>query len=186
MTHREALEVLARHRGDKVVIATMGSIAVWPGLSDTPIDFGYMPSSMGQGPALGLGLALAQPGRGFIVLNGDGSMLMNLGSLVTVASNPASLFLVVIDNEHYEVTGGQPTVGAGRIDFAGLARSAGFKRVYHFAARDAWEAGAAEALSGAGPVFIWLKVAGVPGQKTPRPPRPMPEQLQRLRAALGD
>src|SRR6185503_20428101 len=104
MTVHQALEVLARHRGGRVVVTTMTSGGVWPSLSDTGLDFAYLPSSMGQGPALGMGLALAQPGRGVIVVNGDGSMLMNLGSLVTLAGNPADVFLVVLDNGLYEVT----------------------------------------------------------------------------------
>src|SRR5207244_3612443 len=141
MSPREALEVVAEHRGDRIVIATMSSIAVWPQLSDTALDFSFIPSAMGQGPALALGLALAQPGRGVIVLNGDGSMLMNLGSLVTLASHPADVYLLVIENGMYEVTGGQPTAGAGRADFAGLARAAGIRRVYSFDRRDAWQAG---------------------------------------------
>src|SRR5207244_996427 len=111
MSPREALEVVAEHRGDRIVIATMSSIAVWPQLSDTPLDFAFIPSAMGQAPALALGLALAQPGRGVVVLNGDGSMLMNLGSLVTLANQPADVYLLTFDNGIYEVTGGQPTAG---------------------------------------------------------------------------
>src|SRR5437016_4550252 len=121
MTQREALEVLATHRRQQVVIAVMSAGGIWPSLSDTPLDFNYIPSSMGQGPALGLGLALAQPQRGVIVVNGDGCMLMNLGSLVTLANQPASIYLLIIDNGLYEVTGGQPHAGAGHADFAGLA-----------------------------------------------------------------
>src|SRR5438034_9431001 len=96
MTHRQALEVLARHRSDEVVITTMTAVGVWPELSDTPLDFAYMPSAMGHGPSLGLGLALACPERGVIVVNGDGSMLMSLGSLVTPAAHPASVYLIVM------------------------------------------------------------------------------------------
>lgn len=185
MTHREALEVLAAHRKDRLVITTMTSVGIWPGLSDTPVDFAFIPSSMGQGPDLGLGLALACPGRGVVVVNGDGCTLMNLGCLVTLASNPADVYLLVMDNGLYEVTGGQETAGAGRVDFAGLARAAGIRRVYGFATADAWRAGATEALSGPGPVFVWLKVEGRIGQKTPPPPRPMAEQIARLKQALG-
>jgi thiamine pyrophosphate-dependent acetolactate synthase large subunit-like protein len=184
MTVRQALEVLGRYRGDRVVITTMTAVGLWPELSDTPLDFAYMPSAMGQGVGLGLGLALAS-GRGVIVVTGDGSMLMNLGSLVTLAQNPTGVYLVVLDNELYEVTGGQPTPGAGRVDFAGLARAAGISRAETFADQDAWQKGAAKALSGEGPVLIWLKVEGKLGQKTPRPPRPMGEQIARLRQALG-
>ena len=185
MTQREALEVLARHRGDKVVVTTMTAVGVWPELSDTPLDFAYMPSAMGHGPGLGLGLALACPGRGVIVVNGDGSMLMSLGSLVTLAAHPADVYLLVMDNALYEVTGGQKTAGSGRADFAALARGAGIRRVYAFDNLPDWEHGAADALSGPGPVVAHLQIEGRLGQKTPRPPRPMAEQIDRLREALG-
>src|SRR3954466_9268347 len=111
MAHRDALEVLAACRGRHVVITTHGSVDLWVSLSDTPLDFSYVPASMGQGPAFGLGLALAQSCHGVVVVSGDGSLLMNLGFLVTLASHPAELFLIVIDNGVYEVTGGQPTPG---------------------------------------------------------------------------
>jgi thiamine pyrophosphate-dependent acetolactate synthase large subunit-like protein len=185
MTHREALEIVAAHRRDCVVITTMTSVGVWPGLSDSPLDFAYIPSAMGHGPGLGLGLALAQPGRGVIVVNGDGCTLMNLGCLVTLAHNPADVYLIVMDNGLYEVTGGQQHAGAGHTDFAGLARAAGIKRVYAFDSLESWRAGGREALSGPGPVVVWLKVEGRLGQTTPKAPRPMREQIERLQRALG-
>ncbi|MCS7047398.1 MAG: thiamine pyrophosphate-dependent enzyme [Gemmataceae bacterium] len=185
MTQRQALEILAQHRGTHIVITTMGAVGIWPEFSDQPLDFAYMPSAMGHGASLGLGLALAQNRHGVVVVSGDGSLLMNLGCLATLAAHPADLYLVVLDNGLYEVTGGQPTPGAGRVDFAALARAAGIQRTYHFATAESWRAGAAEALSGPGPVLIWLSIEGRRGQKTPQPPRPMAEQIQRLRSALG-
>lgn len=185
MELREALQVLAANRGDNVVVTTMAAIGEWFRLADTPLDFAYMPSSMGQGPGLGLGIALAQNRHGVIVVNGDGSMLMNLGSLVTLAGYPANVYLVIMDNRMYEITGGQPTVGAGKVDFAEVARGAGITRVYQFEELDAWRQGAAQALSGPGPVVVWLRIAGRFGQQTPRPPRPMAEQLERLKKALS-
>jgi thiamine pyrophosphate-dependent acetolactate synthase large subunit-like protein len=185
MTQHEALAILARHRGERIVIATMSAVGIWPALSDTPLDFAYIPSSMGQAPALGLGLALAHPQRGVIVINGEGSMLMNLGSLVTLAHHPAGVYLIIMDNGLYEVTGGQPTAGTGHADFAGLARAAGIARVYDFDSAGDWTEGVAEALSGPGPVVVWLKVQGRLGQKTPRAPRAMTEQISRLREALS-
>jgi thiamine pyrophosphate-dependent acetolactate synthase large subunit-like protein len=185
MTQQQALEIVAAHRGDRIVLTTMSSVAIWPRFSDSPLDFHYIPSAMGAGPALGLGLALAQPRRGVIVLNGDGCMLMNLGSLVTLAQQPANLYLLILDNALYEVTGGQPTAGAGHTDYAGLARAAGVQRVYAFDKVEDWRTGAGEVLSGAGPVVVWLKVEGRFGQKTPKPPRPMVEQIARLQQALG-
>jgi thiamine pyrophosphate-dependent acetolactate synthase large subunit-like protein len=184
MTPRQALEVLARHRGGHVVVTTMTAVGLWPGLSDTPLDFAYMPSAMGHGPGLALGLALARPERGVVVASGEGSMLMNLGSLVTLAHHPANVYLLILDNGLYEVTGGQVTAGTGHTDFAGLARAAGIRRVYTFETLDRWQAGAAAALSGPGPVVAWLKVEGRRGQKTPKAPRPMAEQIARLRQAL--
>src|SRR5262245_518818 len=139
MDQREALQVLAAHRGNRVVITTMSSIAYWAELSNSPLDFAYIPSSMGQAPSLGLGLALAHPERGVVVVNGDGCTLMNLGSLITIASHPANVYVLIMDNQMYEVTGGQPTAGAGRIDYAAIARGAGIGRVYHFETLESWK-----------------------------------------------
>src|SRR5438105_3362198 len=180
MTQRQALETLVPWRGDRIVVTTMSSAGIWPGLSDSPLDFAYIPSAMSHAPGLGLGLALAQPDRGVIVINGDGCMLMNLGSLVTLAEQAALVYLIILDNGLYEVTGGQAYAGSGHVDFALLARGAGIQRVYIFDTLAGWQAGAATALSGPGPVVIWLKVEGRTGQKTPKPPRPMSEQIKRL------
>jgi thiamine pyrophosphate-dependent acetolactate synthase large subunit-like protein len=185
MTTREALEVLAAHRGTHVVVTTMTAVGIWPELSDTPLDFAYLPSAMGQGPALGLGLALACPAHGVVVVNGDGSMLMNLGCLATFAQQRANVYLLILDNGMYEVTGGQPTAGAGFVDFASLARAAGIQRVYAATSLPEWRDKAEEALSGSGPVVIWLRVEGRLGQQTPAAPRPMREQIDRLRRGLG-
>ncbi len=186
MTHREALEVVARHRKDQVVVTTMGSVAIWPQLSDSPLDFHYLPSSMGQGVPLGLGLCLAQAekGRRVIVVTGDGGLLMNLGCLVTVAQYRVPLYILLIDNGLYEVTGGQPVAGARRTNFAVIAQGVGIPRVYECSERNAWAALAGEALQGEGPVFAWLKVQGEWGKATPTAPRPMAEQIARLREAL--
>lgn len=185
MEQRAALEVVHQHRGKRVVISTMGAVAIWPTLSDTPLDFAYIPSSMGQGPPLAMGLALAQPDRGVIVLCGDGSLLMNLGCLVTMAQHPANVWVILLDNGQYEVTGGQPVAGAGQTDFAQLARAAGWGRVYMFDELGDWQKSAPEVLTGSGPVFVWLKLVPQFGQRTPAPPRPMAEQIARLRSALG-
>jgi sulfopyruvate decarboxylase subunit beta len=185
MSQQQALEVLAAHRGDRLVVTSMSAAGIWPALSQHPLDFHYIPSAMGQAPSLALGLGLAQPTRGIIVVSGDGSMLMNLGSLVTLANHPANVCLVILDNGLYEVTGGQPVVGAGRTDFAGLARAAGNRRCYTFDSLADWSTGVAEVLSHKEPVVVWLKVEGRKGQQTPKPPKPMAEQVKQLRRALG-
>jgi thiamine pyrophosphate-dependent acetolactate synthase large subunit-like protein len=185
LTHRAALEVIAAVRGEQVVITTMGSMGVWAEISASPLDFAFVPSSMGQGMSLGLGLALAQPSRGVIAIMGDGSLLMNLGALVTAAQHPAPLHVVLIDNGVYEVTGGQPTPGSRRTDFAGLARAAGIERVFQFDAPSEWATRAAEALGGSAPSFVWLQVERQIGAPPPPPTQPMAEQIARLHAALN-
>jgi thiamine pyrophosphate-dependent acetolactate synthase large subunit-like protein len=186
MTHREALEVLVKHRReDQVVITTMGSVAIWPKLSNSPLDFHYIPSSMGQAVPLGLGLCLAKPGRSVIVLVGDGGLLMNLGCLVTAAQFAVPVHILLVNNSLYEVTGGQPVANAGRTDFATIARGAGINRVYSCENTGGWESSAKEALSGTDPSFVELRVKGEYGKATPSAPRPMAEQIERLREALG-
>jgi len=88
----ESLNVLREIRGDdEVVLTVMGTAREWMALGELhPLDWIYVPSSMGQAPSLGLGMALAQPDKQVIVCNGDGCMLMNLGSLVTVTNQAAS------------------------------------------------------------------------------------------------
>ncbi len=185
MTQRQALEVVLARRGERIVVTTMSSAGLWPQLSQSPLDFAYIPSAMGHAPSLGLGLALAQPEHGVIVLNGDGCALMSLGNLVTLAHHPARIYVVILDNGQYEVTGGQAHAGVGHVDYAMIARGAGIKRTYAFATLAEWQAGAREALSGVGPVVIHLKVEALPNQKTPKAPCPMSEQIRRLQEALG-
>src|SRR5207237_190466 len=81
------------------------------------------------------------------------------------------------------VTGGQAPAGAGRTDFAGLARAAGVRRVYQFDSVEGWRDGAAEAPSGPGAVVVWRKVQGRRGQGTPKAPRPVAGQVARRRRA---
>ncbi len=190
----EAMRVLQRVRapGD-VVITTMGPARAWLSLGPLdPLDFVLVPSSMGQATSLGLGLALARPDHRIVVVNGDGSMLMNLGSLVTIAAErPANLVVIVADNGAYEVTGAQPTPGAAlgragrdRVDFAGSARAAGFPSVFRFTTLAEWVDGLQAAMDGAGPVFVWLDVTSDPTIGGPRSPGPAGERARRFMAAL--
>ena len=113
---------------------------------------------MGEGPAVGLGLALAQPQRGVIVMNGDGCMLMNLGSLVSIAAAaPKNLVHFVCHNECYEANGGHPLPNP-KVDFAGLARSAGYAQVHDFSELKSFEQQVGHVLSQEGPVFATLHV----------------------------
>jgi len=86
----------------------------------------YMLGSMGLACPIALGVALAQPQRGVIALEGDGSMLMALGSLATIANvKPRNLTIIIWDNGIYQITGKQPTATSGVTDIVAVARGAG-------------------------------------------------------------
>jgi len=98
-------------------------------LLDRPENF-YMLGSMGLASSIGLGLSLARPERRVMVLDGDGSVLMNLGTLATIAHHgPANLLLIILDNGCYGSTGSQPTCTSLGTDLAALAGAAGIENV---------------------------------------------------------
>ena len=182
LTKANVLEPLARLRTDEVVVATMSVVRPWAQVSDSDLDFASADSAMGHAADLALGIAMAQPRRRVLCLNGDGSMLMSLGTLVTIiASGVRNLILFVIDNGTYEITGNQPTPGA--VDFVAMAQAAGFRRAYRFDEADAYEAALPDLLCGDGPVFACLHVE--PGQEGPIS-RSTAEEARYLKTSLAD
>ena len=185
MSYLDALAVLERRRRDEVVVTTMTCSRVWAYLSEHPeldVSFG---GCMGKASSLGLGLALGRPDRRVWVLDGDGSLVMNLGSLVTIAQQaPANLVHVLLENGVYEVTGGQPVPGAGLADFATMARAAGYQSAYRFDTLAALEASVDEVLAAPGPTFVTLVVeeAGAAPRKAYPPTR---QALAALRDRLA-
>jgi phosphonopyruvate decarboxylase len=188
----ESLRVLHAARRDEIVVTSMGTAREWMTFEQHPLDFVLVPSSMGQAPAFGLGLALACPERSVIVCNGDGSTLMNLGSLVSMtAEGPANLTLLLYDNGVYEVTGAQPTPGSAQarrtaknVDFTAMARACGFASVFEFRELDAWKAGVRHVIDAPGPTFAWILVDPQPGASGPRSPGPGQERAVRFAEAL--
>ena len=187
MTLVDALQVLADVRRDQVVVTMMSAAREWMKMSDHPLDLHYVPSTMGGGLSLGLGIALAQPERDVIVLSGDGCLLMNLGSLVTAAlSNRSNFTVILIDNGVYETTGCQKLVTTDSpIDLADLARATKFANVTEFRSIGAWKEGAESALRLPGPHCIVLKIIPTHDNSVLAPPGPMPARLAAFRAALA-
>ncbi len=179
------LEKLFSLRRDEIVITTMSVAGPWARLSDGPLDFAMVESSMGQAPPFALGLALAQPDRRVIVLNGDGSTLMCLGTLITIAQNPPDNFtMVIVDNGTYEVTGNQPIPGAGLVNFEILARGAGLTHVQTIENDRDFDACLPGHFNGPGPgIFIW-KVCRA-DEPVPRPRAYIRERAHELRDALS-
>lgn len=186
MDAREALAAVHGARGDRdVVVTTMTPARDWMTFTQHALDVVMVPSAMGHATSIGLGLALAQPERRVIVCNGDGSMLMNLGSLVSIADAKAgNLVIVLFENGVYEVTGEEPIPAAGNVDFGAIARAAGFRSSFEFSDLAAWQAAAGDALAAPGPTFIRLHVSTQPGTPAPKSPGPASERGRRLIAAL--
>jgi sulfopyruvate decarboxylase subunit beta len=160
MRRDDVLRTLAQHRTDELVLTTMSVAQEWPAYSKSEFDFNALGTGMGHLPDMGLGLAVACPDRKVLILNGDGSMLMNLGVLVTIANAaPRNLILFVFENEIYEVTGGQPIPGVGRANFAQMAKGAGFPHTFELNALDTFDKELPRILKLDGPVFVTVRAA---------------------------
>ncbi len=166
---------------DAAVVAGIGNtnFDLW-GVGRRPQNF-YMLGSMGLACPIALGVALAQPGRRVVAIEGDGSLLMQLGCLATIGmARPRNLAIVVMDNALYQVTGGQKTASAAGADFAALARGAGI-------ARAAWAADEADfsrmvgaALSEDGPSLIAAAIDDKPAAaQTERDPARIRDRFMR-------
>lgn len=167
MMHRDqALEVLKRQVDRQIVVAVYQTLFDWMAIN--PRDLNYVATgAMGQASSHGLGLALANPEREVLVFDGDGSLLMNLGSLVTIANAaPPNLHHFVFVNGVYEVNGAHPTPGGDKVDFAGMAAAAGYCRAETFSQLDGFEAGVADFLAQPGPALAVIKIE--PGEAYPR------------------
>ena len=132
MARYEAIEDIMKNIDDELIVCNIGfpSRELYE-IDDRDENF-YMIGSMGLASSIGLGLALARPDKKIVVIDGDGSLLMNMGSLVTIyAANPSNLTWIVIDNGAYGSTGNQDTY-AQLIDLIKNKKSVGFKNSYEF------------------------------------------------------
>ena len=150
--------LVARLRHDEAVIGGIGhtNFDLWAS-GQRPQNF-YMLGSMGLAPSIALGVALAQPERRVIALEGDGSMLMHLGALGTIAMAGArNLVVVILDNGVYQITGGQPTLTSHGVDLVAIARGAGIARAGWVADEAEFEATVERALVEDGPWLIGVR-----------------------------
>jgi sulfopyruvate decarboxylase subunit beta len=132
MMRTDALREIAQLRKDALVVAVYSSAFEWIDISPHALNF-LAVGAMGQAATNGLGFAIGLPQKHIMVLDGDGSLLMNLGTLVTIAeAAPDNLTHFVSENGTYEANGDHPIPGAGRLSFAGFARAAGYKTVVEF------------------------------------------------------
>ena len=165
MKRDQCLKILARHRKDAIVVAVYTAAQEWVHISPSDLNYTFT-GAMGQGSSHALGLALGRPDKTVIVLDGDGSLLMNLGSLVTVAhAGPKNFIHCVCENGTYETNGAVPIPGLGKMSFTALAKAAGYSKTHEYSDLEAWEREVARILKEEGPVFVDLKVE--PGERYP-------------------
>jgi sulfopyruvate decarboxylase subunit beta len=133
---------------DCAVVTIMGAVAVeLYSLGHRP-NFFYLEHAMGLASSVGLGIALSQPDRKVVVLDGDGSVLMNLGGLTTLARYaPPNLTHIVFDNQSLLSVGGFPTATATGSDLAGMAKAAGVANARSVTDLEAFRAAAVEAIA---------------------------------------
>lgn len=181
-----ALETLVALNDEKtVLLATTGFTGrELYEIKDRPNNF-YMVGSMGCVSSLGLGLALTQPDKKIVVLDGDGSLLMRMGALATNAYYaPDNLFHLLLDNNCHLSTGGQATV-AHNVDFVGVAAAAGFRNAYYLHDLADLERVWQEWEEAPAPVFAHLKVAKETKENLGRPGIKPYEVKERLMAFLA-
>jgi sulfopyruvate decarboxylase subunit beta len=130
MLRVDALTAIYSDLQDKIVVTIMGAVAAELYSIGHRPNFFYLEHAMGLASSMGLGIALAMPQHKVIVLDGDGSLLMNLGTLSTMARyKPGNLLHIVFDNESLLSVGGFPTATATGTDLAGIARASGIPSV---------------------------------------------------------
>ena len=145
----------------------------------------YMLGSMGLAVPIALGVAIAQPERRVFALEGDGSVLMQLGALATVAARaPRNLCIVIMDNGAYQITGGQMTATAQGADIAGIARASGLAQSAWAADEDAFEELIGLSLKEDGPWLIGCRIdSEKPRDTTERDPARIRDGFMRGLAA---
>ena len=177
----ELMRIVEGLRGDAVVVPAMRGNVGWVEVSNNVKRDMPASGAMGKTNSFALGVALARPDTKVIIFDGDGSLLMNLGALVTTANKgPKNLYHFVMDNGVYATTGGQEVPGAGTTDYADMARAAGYAHSYNFDDLEDFATQAEQILSQEGPVLISVKTIpnirppderaasrGAPARRTP-------------------
>ena len=161
--------LIAKLKHEEAVIGGIGNtnFDLWAA-GHRPQNF-YMLGSMGLAFPIALGVALAQPDRRVFALEGDGSLLMQLGALTTIATlKPKNLIMIVMDNGIYQITGAQPTPAASVADIVGIATASGLANSAWAADEEDFERLVDEAMAASEPSLIAVRIDDKPGVGTTR------------------
>ena len=167
----EATKAVNFHRNNALVVSTSSALRDWSQVSerrDLDVDIS---DCMDRAPAVGLGLALAQPESKVLVLDCDSTLRTNLGGLATIGeSNPKNLVHFVFDDASSTSTSGIPIKEMDSLDLAQIANSSGYTKVYEFDKLEELLIGLEEIMRQTGPVFVRVKVFRT-GEPNPYPDR---------------
>jgi phosphonopyruvate decarboxylase len=187
MKPEDVLRAIAAVRGDAICIPTMTTAPAWREIA--PDDLSVVCTGfMGGASTLGLGLALARPERRVIVFDGDGSLLMQLGSLATIAGSRArNLVHLLFKNGVYHTSGAQDIPGGFAVDFVQMAKGAGYREAYTIKDIGDFRRRLPAMLTADGPLFVEL-ITGL-SEQTPMTVRgagtPFHQQVETLRTRLA-
>ena len=184
MRRADALQAIYPDLEDRIVVTIMGAVAAELYTLGHRPTFFYLEHAMGLASSMGLGIALSLPQHKVVVLDGDGSLLMNLGTLSTMARyQPGNLLHIVFDNESLLSVGGFPTATATGTDLAGIARASGIPRVEEADTPKLLKKAVADALAGETLTTIISKVEAV-GPKSFHMDLPLLENRFQFKRAL--
>jgi phosphonopyruvate decarboxylase len=187
----DVFRVFEPHRGNAIVIPTGTSGRQWRDFSTNEKRDLTLGGAMGQTTSAALGVALGLPNEKVVLFDAEGALLMNLGVLATIAGKqPTNFYHFLLDNGCYATTGGQPVPNADHINYAGMAKEAGYAAAYRFDNLETFGRDIGNILGERGPVFIAIKV--VPevenepiGRRQRRPMRSRAETIRVLQEELG-
>jgi sulfopyruvate decarboxylase subunit beta len=186
MKPEDVLRAIAAARGDAICIPTMTTAPAWREIAPDDLSITCQ-GFMGGASTLGLGLALARPERRVIVFDGDGSLLMQLGSLATIAgARPRNLIHLLFKNGVYHTSGAQEIPGGLSVDFVQMAKGAGYREAFSIKDIGEFRRRLPSMLTAEGPLFVEL-ITGL-SEQTPMTVRgagtPFPQQVEKLRGRL--
>lgn len=155
----DVFKVFEKHRGEAIVMASGMSGQHWADISTNSKRDVSIGGAMGCPGPVALGLALSQPDTKVVLFDSEGSLLMNLGVLATIADQkPKNFYHILLDNECYATTGGQPVPSSTEISYHGMAKDAGYPSVHSFEDIEDFAINIEGILNESGPVFVAMKV----------------------------
>jgi phosphonopyruvate decarboxylase len=185
MKPEDVLRVIAAARGDAICVPTMTTAPAWRTIAPNDLAIACV-GFMGGASSLGLGLALARPDRRVLVFDGDGSLLMQLGTLATVSgARPRNLIHLLFKNGVYHTSGCQEVPGGLAVDYVTMARAAGYRGAHAIGDLEEFRRRLPVMLREEGPILVELSttLAEQTPMTAPGGP-PFSRQVEELRARL--